>query len=212
MKKVILLLLITCFTVSGVWSRSLMECFKDMPADLLPGLNTAMKLDMVDFFNSGKAARMLGMLGSEMELKILTEDYLMLQTSEVSNVQLKLLPQKNGGRILAVVNTVKAPAACSDLAFYSLDWQPVDTLAKPRLSAAHFFDQKCLRKKSYVQDLSVEELNSLYFIEYNFQSGNNFLLVYSSLPDFLGEEAFAGYRDCFNQRLVIEWTEKGFVF
>jgi hypothetical protein len=175
-----------------------------MPADLLPGLNTAMKLDMVDFFNSGKTARMLGLLGSEMELKILTEDYLMLQ--------LKLLPLKNGSRILAVVNTVKAPAASSDLEFYNLDWQPIDTLAKPRLSAASFLNQDCLQQKGHAQDMSVEELNSLYFYEYNFQSGNNFLLVYSSLPDFLGEEAFAGYRDCFNQRLVLEWTGKGFLY
>jgi len=212
MRKVVLLLLITCFIVPGVWSRSVVECFKDMPADLLPGLNTAMKLDMVDFFNSGKTARMLGLLGSEMELKILTEDYLMLQTSAASNVQLKLLPLKNGSRILAVVNTVKAPAASSDLEFYNLDWQPIDTLAKPRLSAASFLNQDCLQQKGHAQDMSVEELNSLYFYEYNFQSGNNFLLVYSSLPDFLGEEAFAGYRDCFNQRLVLEWTGKGFLY
>jgi len=212
MKNVILLLLLTCLTVSGVWSRSVADCFKDMPAHLLPGLNPAMRLDLVDFFNSGKTARLLGLMGAEMELKIMTEDYLMLQTSAVSNVQLKLLPLKNGNQLLAVVNTVKAPTASSDLAFYSLDWQPVDTLTKPDLAAAYFFNKDCLQQKSAGQDLSIEELCSMYFYEYNFQSGNNFLLVYSSLPDFLGEEAFAGYRDCFNQRLVLEWTEKGFVY
>ncbi|MFA7359076.1 MAG: hypothetical protein WCZ67_07275, partial [Bacteroidales bacterium] len=73
------------------------------------------------------------------------------------------------------------------------------------------FNQDCLRQKSSGQNLSVEELCSLYFYEYNFQSGNNFLLIYSSTPDFLGEDAFAGYRECFNQRLVFEWTERGFV-
>ena len=212
MKNVILLLLLTCLTVSGVWSRSVADCFKDMPAHLLPGLNPAMRLDLVDFFNSGKTARLLGLMGAEMELKIMTEDYLMLQTSAVSNVQLKLLPLKHGNQLLAVVNTVKAPTASSDLAFYSLDWQPVDTLTKPDLAAAYFFNKDCLQQKSAGQDLSIEELCSMYFYEYNFQSGNNFLLVYSSLPDFLGEEAFAGYRDCFNQRLVLEWTEKGFVY
>ncbi|MDD3431753.1 MAG: DUF3256 family protein [Bacteroidales bacterium] len=212
MKNVILLLLLTCLTASGVWSRSVADCFKDMPAHLLPGLNPAMRLDLVDFFSSGKTARLLGILGAEMELKIMTEDYLMLQTSAVSNVQLKLLPLKNGNQLLAVVNTVKAPAASSDLAFYSLDWKPVDTLTKPDLAAAYFFNKDCLQQKSAGQDLSIEELCSMYFYEYNFQSGNNFLLVYSSLPDFLGEEAFAGYRDCFNQRLVLEWTEKGFVY
>ncbi|MDD2560047.1 MAG: DUF3256 family protein [Bacteroidales bacterium] len=212
MKNVILLLLLTCLTVSGVWSRSVADCFKDMPAHLLPGLNPAMRLDLVDFFNSGKTARLLGLMGAEMELKIMTEDYLMLQTSAVSNVQLKLLPLKNGNQLLAVVNTVKAPTASSDLAFYSLDWQPVDTLTKPDLAAAYFFNKDCLQQKSAGQDLSIEELCSMYFYEYNFQSGNNFLLVYSSLPDFLGEEAFAGYRDCFNQRLVLEWTGADFVY
>lgn len=212
MKNVILLLLLTCLTVSGVWSRSVADCFKDMPAHLLPGLNPAMRLDLVDFFNSGKTARLLGLMGAEMELKIMTEDYLMLQTSAVSNVQLKLLPLKNGNQLLAVVNTVKAPAASSDLAFYSLDWKPVDTLTKPDLAAAYFFNKDCLQQKSAGQDLSIEELCSMYFYEYNFQSGNNFLLVYSSLPDFLGEEAFAGYRDCFNQRLVLEWTGADFVY
>jgi hypothetical protein len=211
MKKIFMLLMFSGLFASGLWSRNITECFKDMPAHLLPGLNTAMRLDMVDFFNSGKTARMLGVLGAEMELKILTEDYLLLQSSAVSTMQLKLLPYQNGSRILAVINTVKAPAASSDLHFYKLDWQPVDTLAKPRLSSAQFFNQDCLRQKSSGQDLSVEELCSLYFYEYNFQSGNNFLLVYSSIPDFLGEEAFAGYRECFNQRLVFEWTERGFV-
>ncbi len=212
MKKIILLLVFVALSVSVVWSRSITECFKDMPAHLLPGLNSSMRLDIVDFYTSGKTARMMGVLGEEVELKILNEDYLMLQTSAVSDVQLKLLPFKNGSQILAVINTVKAPAADSDLNFYSLDWQPIDTFEKPRLSSAYFFNQDCLLQKSAGQYLSIKELCSIYFYEYSFQSGNNFLLVYSSLPDFLGEEAFAGYRDCFNQRLVFEWTDSGFKY
>lgn len=212
MKKNLLLFCFFALSLSGLWGRSVADCFKEMPLRLLPSLNQAMRLDLIDFFESGKPLPMLGVLGEELELKIMTDDYLFLQTSTQSDVQLKLLPDTTGNSILAVVHTVHAPAAGSALSFYTLDWQAIARLQAPRLSSSYFLNTDCLRQKSGKQDLSIAELSSLFFYEFKFQAGNDFLQVYTSIPDFLGEKALGAYRDCLNQRVVFQWTGSGFVY
>ena len=61
--------------------------------------------------------------GQPTELKKLTDDYLYLQTTSKSSMEMKLLPLNDSVKIVCMVNTVCASACDSEIRFFSTQWQ-----------------------------------------------------------------------------------------
>ncbi|MEG1545579.1 MAG: DUF3256 family protein, partial [Tannerellaceae bacterium] len=58
-------------------------------------------------------------------LKKLTSNYLLLQSTERSTIELKLLPLVNNTFIICMVSTVDGPVSDSRVLFYTTDWKPL---------------------------------------------------------------------------------------
>ena len=62
-----------------------------MPDSILPLLTKNNRMDCVDFVDSKMKAEVKNRLGEVSELKVLTKDYLLLQMTSQSTVEMKLL-------------------------------------------------------------------------------------------------------------------------
>ena len=129
MKKLIftLALLSTVYSISAQSMRSL---FAEMPDSILVLLTKNNRLDCIDFIENKMSARVKNKLDQYSELQVLTPDYLKIQLSSKSYIQMKTFPLKDSLFVVCLVKTYLAPAAESSVAFYSKDWQ--------KLSSAQF--------------------------------------------------------------------------
>jgi hypothetical protein len=101
--------------------------FANMPDKLIPQLESAWRKDLVELYRSGKEARLENMMHGFSVLKKLTSGYLLLQTTECSTVEMKLLPLVNNTHVLCMVTTVNGPVPDSRIAFFSTAWETLDT-------------------------------------------------------------------------------------
>lgn len=54
----------------------------------------------------------------------LTNDYLLLQTTERSTVEMKLLPLVNNTYVVCMISTVNGPVPDSRIEFFTTNWEP----------------------------------------------------------------------------------------
>lgn len=107
-------------------AQNMKSIFVNMPDSIEPLLTKVNKEDCVDFLDSGMKAVVKNRFDRSAELKVLTSDYLQMQLSDVSTLELKLLPLKDSVRIICMVKTVCASACDSDVRFFDTKWNELD--------------------------------------------------------------------------------------
>lgn len=98
-----------------------------MPDSILPLLTKNNRMDCVDFVDSKMKAEVKNRLGEVSELKVLTKDYLLLQMTSQSTVEMKLLSVNDSAKVVCVVRTVCAPVCDSAVEFYDILWKRLKT-------------------------------------------------------------------------------------
>lgn len=129
--KQILILLIFSFSLMGLNAQDMTTLFTNMPDQNIPQLENAWRKDLIELYNSGKEARLQNMMNGYSVLKKLTSDYLLLEVTERSTVEMKLLPLVNNTNIICLITTVSGPVADSRVEFFSPEWE--------KLSASDLF-------------------------------------------------------------------------
>jgi len=103
------------------------QVFRQMPDSILPLLTKNNRLDCIDFLDSKMKAIVKNILGDKSSLDSLTDNYLKLQMSSCSTVEMKLLPVKDTVQYICVVSTFTGPAASSSIDFYTTGWKHLKT-------------------------------------------------------------------------------------
>ena len=128
MKRYICLLLLT-ICVAGAMAQDMKTVFTSMPDARIPLLEEAWRKDLIALYESGKEsgkkAALKNMMDGNSSLEKLTDDYLLIQLTEQSTVEMKLLPLVNNTHIVCVITTVNGPVPDSRLEFYTTEWQPL---------------------------------------------------------------------------------------
>lgn len=91
--------------------------FVAMPDQYVPQLENAWRKDLIDLYNSGKEAKLKNTMNGFSTLKKLTDDYLLLQVTDRSTVEMKLLPLVNDTYVVCMVTTVYGPIPDSQVEF-----------------------------------------------------------------------------------------------
>jgi hypothetical protein len=118
-------LFLCIFSISTVAAQDMAAFFIRMPDSFLPQLDEVGRKDLVGLYQSGKPAVLENTMSGTSTLQKLTADYLFLQSTERSTVEIRLLPLINNTFIACVISTVYAPVADSRVEFYSTEWQPL---------------------------------------------------------------------------------------
>lgn len=124
MKRLFLSILL-CVFVWGMKAQDMDAVFVAMPDQYVPQLENAWRKDLIDLFKTGKEARLKNTMNGFSTLKNLTSDYLLLQVTERSTVEMKLLPLVNNTNVICMVKTVNGPVADSQVEFFTTEWKPL---------------------------------------------------------------------------------------
>lgn len=219
MKKTLMLLcLLTC--VALLRAQEMRTLFVAMPDSVAPLLTAVNRADCVDFLDSQMKAVVKNRFGTTSELKTLTADYLYMQTSDQSSMEMKLLPLDDSVKVICAVFTVCGPACDSRLAFFDTQWRelyaaefirfpeadafflpvdslPVDSLSTQEAAAATY----ALARRKADMTLLKATLSP---------DDTDLTFVYTT-PDYLGEEEREKLRPYLRQQPVVyRWTDGRF--
>lgn len=111
--------------VFAMQAQSLRDLYINIPDSLSPLLSKVNRQDFGDFIDSRMKAVVRNKLDASSEMKQLTDDYLLLRPTMVSQVEMLLLPVNDSTKIICVVNTYEGPVADSNVRFYTTDWHPL---------------------------------------------------------------------------------------
>ena len=125
-------ILFSCLLVE-TGAQKMEDIFIKMPDDLIVQLEEAWRKDLVELYKSRKPAVVDNTMMGKSILNKLTDDYLLLQTTERSNVELRLLPLVNNTHIICMIQTIYGPVADSRISFFTTEWQQLlpDDLITP---------------------------------------------------------------------------------
>ena len=186
MKRLIFSILI-CALALGVKAQEMDALFISMPDQNIPQLENAWRKALVDLYKSGKDATLKNTMNGSSSLKKLTSDYLLLQATERSSIEMKLLPLVNNTNVICMIRTVNGPVADSQIEFFTTEWQPlaVSDLFTP-VDADWFIKDDTDKNSNAFQD-AASRLD-MDLIQYTLSPDNLTLTATYTTPLYLSKE------------------------
>jgi hypothetical protein len=167
-------------------AQNIGDVFVKMPKDILVQLEEAWRKDLVDLYKSGKTATLENTMQGKSTLLALTDNYLLLQSTGRSTVEMKLLPLVNNTHIICMITTVYAPVADSRIDFYTTDWTPLPAGELYTPVTAEWF----LKEDADESD-GIKALPDIFLVKYSLDAENNALTAEYATPSYLDEESRA---------------------
>ena len=184
-----LISILLVFSVIMAEAQKMDEVFIKMPDEIVIQLEEAWRKDLVEIYKSGKPAVLENTMQGKSTLQKLTDDYLLLQSTEHSSVELKLLPLVNNTYIICMVETVFAPVADSRVSFYTTEWHPLvaDGLYMP--VTENMFVK--VEEELLPSELSIAPApgSGIFLVKYNLGVENATLTAEYTTPQYLDEES-----------------------
>lgn len=186
MKRILFSILLSVFAL-GVGAQEMDALFVSMPDSNIPQLENAWRKDLVDLYKSGKEAKLKNTMNGFSTLKKLTSDYLLLEVTERSRIEMKLLPLVNNTNVVCFVRTVSGPVADSRVDFFTTEWVPLDAsdLFTP-VSADWFIKEDADRGST--DFLSATSRLDMDLVEYRLSPDSLTLTATYNTPLYLSKE------------------------
>ncbi|RRD79215.1 DUF3256 family protein [Tannerella forsythia] len=127
MKQMIMKVLLSACAMN-LGAQDMGELFVKMPDEYIVELEDAWRKDLVDLYQAGKDAKLQNKMQGTSQLMKLTPDYLKIQTTARSTVELRRLPLINDTYIICMVTTVSAPVPDSRVDFFTTDWKQLPAI------------------------------------------------------------------------------------
>lgn len=186
MKRVLIIVWLA-FCVFQLKAQNMAEVFVAMPDEYVPQLEDAWRKDLVDLYNSGENAQLKNNMNGTSRLVKLTKDYLLLESTERTTLELKLLPLVNNTFVICKIITVKAPVADSRIAFFSPDWKPLNASDLLEPVTARWFIREDADKESMAFQESTSRLDMDLF-EYKLSPDDYTLTQIYTTPQYTDKE------------------------
>ena len=185
MRRILYTLFLLFVMLLQVGARTPMrQWLMSMPDSVMPLLTKNDRLDFIDFYDARMAAVVTNRMDGKSRMDILTDDFVRINYTQASDVEMKLLPVNDSTDVLCMVTTVKAGVSDSRIAFFDAQWQP--------LSVASYLTEPSEKDfRSSLQNDSVEwawcKINIL-FRTYALCAERAELLSVFTATDYLSEE------------------------
>ncbi len=202
MKAILLLLL--CFTTLAN-GQTVGDLFKAMPSELLPGLSDGNKTMLLVDTGQTSVPYALG----EVKKRVHNDDHLLIQTSNVGTIELKLLPVAQDSIIICVIRTVCAQACDSRIDFYTTGWEKIDdSTLLPPINREIFFDSSQKERENYKYAVS---LPGIYPVLAKFSDNGTDLLLAFDFKEHLDEQQIAEVLPFLkSDTIVLKWDRVSF--
>lgn len=178
MKK--LLLTIILFLGVNLYSpaQDMRMLFVEAPDSVFPLIPKNLRTDCIDFVDAGMKYAVTNRLDGKSTLVELTDDYLSLETTAVSTVEMKKLPAGDSF-VICVVNTVSAEASDSRVAFFDSSWR--------RLKGGELFEAPSIRDFFTSQSAADElaDICDIYLVSLKLSADENVLVAEYTMPSYM---------------------------
>lgn len=125
MNKLVTTLFLSFALTATVFAQDINKVFKDMPRDIIYGLNPELNEMLLD--SPKDTTKFVATVVYEsIKRKAFNSEFIALQTSKAGMTEIKLLPLINESKIICVVQTVSGVVTDSRISFYTDKWEPVD--------------------------------------------------------------------------------------
>ena len=185
----ILCLSLALLPLTGM-ARTISDFFASEPGNIFPLLTRTGRLDMVDYYNSGKTVAIANNLEGESSLLQLDSAYLKVQTSKNRIVEMRM---RTAGKdtVITVIETVMTPVPDSRLTQWNIHWQ---RFTSDKLFAMPGIDDFIIRKMPH--DLRADLQDTMIFplIQLTFKGeGHDIIEATHGLEHFLAKEEYQRY-------------------
>ena len=184
-----------------------------MPDSLLTLLTAVNRADCIDFMESNMKAEVSNRLGGRSEMKQLTADYILLQTTPQSTWQMKLLLcEGSEEKLICCISTVKAPAADSHIRFYTTDWKELPTAYY--LSLRPDIDRFLVEKTDSTGWYAYQDARrkaDINLLRADLSPESDTLTLTWTTPDYMEQEAAETLKPYQGPTIVYHWNGKRFV-
>ena len=205
----IILLLFLAIHEQTVYSQTINDMFKSMPAELLPGVSEGNKTMLIVDTAQATVPYIFG----EIQKVKHSSSYLKIKTSEVGNTQIKLLPVTEDSLIIAVIKTVcggpNTDVCNSIVSFYNNEWEEMDNQTFIHtISPEMFMDSSKKESDNYKYALS---LTDIYPISATFDETSTDLTLTFNYKERLTDlqiKEFETY--LIDDKLLLKWNGSNF--
>lgn len=190
---------------AGAWAQNIRNLFIEMPYSVMPAVTSSMRMDFIDYMDSGMKAQANNKLGGISTMTAYSERALTVMTSANGRMDMVLFDRRKGGVLICLINTAVTEYEDSRLSFYNADWTPVDAdklIKKPDL--ADFLTRDALTNDSLSQFLD----RSLLRLQSATAGENELTFRYTSLKA-VGTDSDR-YQSWIKPELTYRWNGKRF--
>ncbi len=202
-RRITIMLFALCCMLSLATAQNMRSLFLAAPEQLFPLLPYNSRADLVDYAEANMTARVTNLLGGVSTLLELKSDFMLLETTASSTVQMKLLPFGNEN-IVCVVKSVSAEAEDSRVYFYDSHWN--------RLNTDDLFTMPEIREFFLPSDTIGHYIDmcDIYLVSLKLNSGESTLTAEYTMPHYMSEENAAAVMPLLRKR-VYNWENGRFV-
>lgn len=183
----ILLIFASFFCTLSVVAQDMKTVFLSMPDFITPLLTKVNKEDCIDFLASDMKAEVKNRFGNVSEMKKLTDDYVLIQMTSQSTLEMKLLPLNDSVKVVCMVKTVCASACNSEVHFFSSDWK--QELSQKALLQIPKAEEFFLTPDSIVPEyMEARKKADMDLMKACLSTDNASLSIWYTTPDYLNKE------------------------
>lgn len=187
------------------------KVFENLQAPPLEVLKKTTRLDMLDYWDADSIYEAKNVLDGVSSLASVTPDYLRVNITPVSTLEIKLLPISKADNVVMTLYTVggKGTARDTSVAFYDTSLRPLDAsglFTAPELK--NFFS---IPKGAGVTMKDIEEAVPFVTVVYKASAGTNDLQARLTAGDYLSVEANELITPYLQKNVTLTWKgAKGF--
>jgi len=160
--------------------------FTNMPDQYIPQLENAWRKDLLDLYTSGKEAQLKNTMDGVSSIRKLTPDYLLVQLTERSTLEIKMLPLVNNTHIVCMVTTIDGPVSDSRVEFFTTDWQLLNATDLFTPTTSEWFWKEDIDKNNNDYQYAVSRLD-MELIKYQLSPDNQTLTATYTTPFYLSK-------------------------
>lgn len=139
----------------------------------------------------------------------LTNDYLLLQTTERSTVEMKLLPLVNNTYVVCMISTVNGPVPDSRIEFFTTNWEPLATSDLFTQPTSDWYIKQGIDKKDEAYQEAASHLD-MDLIQYRLSPDDQTLTAIYTTPQYLSQEAREKIEPYLSEPKVYTWQKYHF--
>ncbi len=189
----------------GVNAWTISDAFATAGGNIIPLLERNVRLDMIDYYNSGMDRPSHNTLGGSSVFTRMDDMSMRVRLTDASNYQLAALPA-GADTLVAVIATVLTPAPDSKMAVYTNSWDKELTRSIFRTpSLSDWLTAEGRRHRDEVAKLVPFKLTA-----YDYDPATATLTLTDNTRQCLSEEVYETVRPYLKEKLVYRWNGKKF--